>query len=153
MGVFRSEKMKKDFIELWIKSRVIRIRQKDIEKIKSMINSAEINTNVTKDIKLNENTATLIFREIYESVRQIGDAKWWLLGYEPLNHEISLEILKEFDIKNKLKLNSLERFKKIRHDINYRGFRATIPQAEEILEFWDTCGEEILCILKKEIKQ
>ncbi|MEK6952061.1 MAG: hypothetical protein AABX29_03530 [Nanoarchaeota archaeon] len=143
--------MKKEFIELWLKSGIVRPRQKDSEKIKSMINSAEINAKVTKNIKLNDDTATLIFREIYESVRQLGDAKWWLSGYEPSNHEISLEILKEIDVKEKLKLNSLERFKKIRHDINYRGFRATIPQTEEILEFWNKCGEEIIKILRKEI--
>lgn len=144
--------MKKEFIGLWIKSKIIRDRQRDIEKIKSIINSAEINAKVTKDIKLNENTATLVFREIYESIRQIGDAKWWLLGYEPLNHEISLEILKEFDVKDKLKLNFLDRFKKIRHDINYRGFRTTIFQAEEIVDFWNKCGKEIIKILNKEIE-
>lgn len=143
--------MKKEFIDLWLKTGIIRNRQKDMEKIKSMLNSAEINAKVTKTIKLNEDAATLIFREIYESIRQLGDAKWWLLGYEPSNHEISLEALKELDVKEKIKLNSLDRFKKIRHDINYRGFRATVNQAEEILEFWNKCGEDILRILKKEV--
>ena len=142
--------MKKEFIDLWLKSGIIRNKQKDIERVKSMINSIEINVKVTKAIKLNEDTATLIFREIYESVRQLGDAKWWLLGYEPSNHEICLEVLKEFDIREKIKLNFLDRFKRTRHDINYRGFRATISQAKEILDFWDKCGEEILRTLKKE---
>ena len=142
--------MKKEFIDLWLKSGIIRNKQKDIERVKSMINSIEINVKVTKAIKLNEDTATLIFREIYESVRQLGDAKWWLLGYEPSNHEICLEVLKGFDIREKIKLNFLDRFKRTRHDINYRGFRATISQAKEILDFWDKCGEEILRTLKKE---
>ncbi len=142
--------MKKEFIELWLKTGIIRNRQRDTEKIKSMINSAEINAKVTKEIELNEETATLIFREIYESIRQLGDAKWWVLGYEPSNHEISIEALKEFDIKEKLKLNSFGRFKKIRHDVNYKGFRVSISQAEEILDFWNKCGEEIIKILKKE---
>ncbi|MFH1209970.1 MAG: hypothetical protein V1663_04240 [archaeon] len=144
--------MKKEFIEIWLKAGIIRNRQMDTAKIKSMINSAEINVKVTKDIKLNEDSATLIFREIYESVRQLGDAKWWLLGYEPSNHEISMDILKESNIKEKLKLNSLDRFKKTRHDINYKGFRVTISQAEEILDFWNKCGEEIIQNLKKEIE-
>ena len=143
--------MKNEFIDLWLKTGIIRHRQRDTEKIRSMINSAEINARVTKEIKLNEDTATLIFREIYESIRQLGDTKWWLLGYEPSNHEISMEVLKELDIKEKLKLNSLDRLKKTRHDINYRGFRATSYQAEEILDFWNKCGEEIVKILKKEM--
>jgi hypothetical protein len=152
MGIFGGQKMKKEFIDIWFKTGVIRNRQKDTIKIKSMIESAEINAKVTKEIKVNEETSTLIFREIYESIRQIGDAKWGLLGYEPANHEISMEALKDFDIQEKVKLNSLDRYKKTRHDINYRGFRATIPQAEEILEFWNKCMEEIIKILKKDLE-
>jgi len=143
--------MRKEVVEIWLKTGALRNKQKDLEKIKSMINSAEINARVTKAIKLDNDTATLIFREIYESIRQLGDAKWGLLGFEPCNHEVSMEVLKEFDIKDKVKLNSLDRFKKTRHDINYRGFRANISQTEEILDFWNKCGEEILRILRKEI--
>ena len=150
MGLLRGKKMRKEFIGIWLKTGIIRNRQKDTEKIKSMINSAEINAKVAKEIKINEDSATLIFREMYESIRQLGDAQWWLLGYEPGNHDISLELLKELDIREKVKLNSLERFKKIRHDINYRGFRATISQAEEILEFWNKCSDDIIKILRKE---
>jgi len=102
-------------------------------------------------IKVDEDTATLIYRELYESIRQLGDAKWGLLGYEPNNHEASMEILKEIGIKEKVKLNSLERFKKTRHDINYRGSRATVSQAEEILDFWNKCARDIIGLLKKEI--
>ena len=118
----------------------------------SIINSAKINAKVTKEIKLNDDTATLIFREIYESVRQLGDAKWWLLGYEPSNQEISIDALRDFDIKDKLKLNSLDRFKKIRHDANYKGFRVSVSQAKELLDFWDKCGKEILLIIKEKLE-
>jgi|SRR3989344_6005006 len=139
-------------IRYWIMKGALRNRQRDLEKIKSMINSAEVNAKVTQEINLDDKTATLVFREIYESIRQLGDAKLWLIGYEPQNHEVSMEILKESDIKDKIKLNSLDRLKKIRHDINYRGFRASIEQAEEILEFWNKCGIEISIKLKKEMK-
>lgn len=145
--------MKREFIDIWLKTGIIRNRQKDTMMIKSIINSAEINAKVTMNIKVNEDSATLIFREMYESIRQLGDTKWRILGYEATNHEISLESLKEFDIKERVKLNSLERFKKIRHDLNYKGFRATTSQAEEILDFWKKCGEEILKILKKEVEK
>ncbi|MBS3133677.1 hypothetical protein J4214_00425 [Candidatus Woesearchaeota archaeon] len=144
--------MKKEIIDIWVKTGALRNKQKDIEKIKAIINSAEINVRVIKSIKLNEDTATLIFREIYESIRQLGDAKWGILGFEPGNHEASMEVLKEFDIKDKVKLNSLDRFKKTRHDVNYRGFRTSISQAEEILDFWDKCGGEIIRILRKELE-
>jgi hypothetical protein len=143
--------MRKDLIDNMVKIGELRIRQKDAEKIKSIIKSAENTASVVKSIKLDENSATVIFREMYEAIRQLGDAKWWLLGFEPLSHDVSLEILKELDIKEKFRLNFLKRFKKIRHDANYRGFRVTASQAKELLDFWDTCGKEIIAILKKEL--
>lgn len=54
------------------------------------------------------------------------------------------------DIMEKFRLNFLTRFKKIRHDANYRGFRVSASQAREILDFWERCGKEILQILSRE---
>ncbi len=48
------------------------------------------------------------------------------------------------EIKNKVLLNKLSRFKKIRNDANYRGFKVTPNQAKEIMDFWDRCGEDLL---------
>lgn len=144
--------MIKDRIEFLVKTAELRQRLPDRERVKSILKSAEINAAVVNKIPMTEDSATVIFREMYESIRQLGDAEWWLLGYEPLNHEVCLEILKEADIKDKVKLNHLARFKKIRNDINYRGFRASVAQAQEILDFWNTCGKEILSMLKKRAK-
>jgi hypothetical protein len=152
MGFFGGQEMKKEEILVLVRTRILRQKQKDAKKAESMIESSRINADVAKSIALNDNSATLIYREIYESIRQLGDAKWNMLGYEPGNHEISLDILKEMDIKEKVKLNHLERFKKIRHDANYDGFRVSVAQANEILEFWNKCGEEMINLLKSELK-
>ena len=146
--------MKKEVINQLIKSGNIRLRQFDGEKIKSLIESAEINAGVANDVSLNEKSATLIFREIYESVRQLGESKLWIEGFEPIgagSHGISLDSLKELDIKEKIRFNYLDRFKKIRHDANYRGYRVLISQAQEIIDFWHKCSKEIISILKKKL--
>ncbi len=144
--------MKKEFIDMWIRMDQLRKRSIDKEKVKSIIESSTDNMKIVKTVPLTEKSAILIFRETYESIRQLGDAQWWLLGYEPRNHEASMEILKEIDIKEKVRLYHLNRFKKIRNDANYRGFKVTLAQAKEILEFWDICAEEILSLLLKGIK-
>lgn len=143
--------MKKEIIGMLVRTCQLRIREPDKEKVKSMIESSKINAKIAKSIPLNEESATLIFREIYESIRQLGDAKWWLLGYEPMNHDVSLEILKDMDIKEKFLLNRLPRFKRIRNDANYRGFRVSVAQAKEIIQFWDKCSSEIIEEIKEEI--
>lgn len=145
--------MKEEIIKSLVKTGILRTRQKDNEKIKSMIKSAEVNVKVTKTVSLNEDSATLIFREVYESIRQLGDAYWWTLGYEPSNHEISMEALKALSIKESVKLNYLNRFKQIRHDANYKGFRVTSSQAKEILDFWDSCSKDVIEIIKSKLQE
>lgn len=127
-----------------INEKRIRKREVDKTKIKSLIESAQINSSVTLSISLNEKSATVVFREIYESVRQLGDAAWWLRGYEPLDHSASLDSLKEIEIKEKVRLNFLDRFKQIRNDANYRGYKVTLSQAKEIIDFWNSCAREII---------
>lgn len=123
-----------------------KLKQISIDKprIKSLLDSIENNAKIAISIPLNEKSATVIFRELYESIRQLGDAEWWSLGFEPQSHDVSLDILKELDIKNKYKLNALDRFKLIRHDANYRGFQVSKDQAEELIELWNLISKEIL---------
>ncbi|MFA6073168.1 MAG: hypothetical protein WC758_03580 [Candidatus Woesearchaeota archaeon] len=138
-------------IDYWTKTNQIRPRQLDKPRIKSLIQAAEINAKLVQKIELTDESASLIYREMYESIRQLGDAALWLQGYEPLNHEVSMEILKSREIKNKILLNHLSRFKSTRHDINYRGFKASKEQGEEIINFWKKCGLEIIEQIKKEL--
>ena len=152
MGIFRSKKMKIDnkIIESLIKARILRYKQADKETIKTLLSSSERIYNFIKSLEINENSSDIIFRELYEAIRQLGEARWRLLSYEPLNHEISLDGISDLEIKHKIYLNHLPRFKKIRNDLNYRGIKIEVSQAKEIFEFWKNCGEEILEILKKE---
>ena len=145
--------MKKEAIDQLVKMDQIRKRYLDKEKVKSIIESSTTNMSIVKTINLTEQSAILIFRETYESIRQLGDARWLLLGYEPRSHEVSMELLQEMDIKEKIRLNHLNRFKKIRNDANYRGFKVSIEQAKEILEFWDVCSQGIISFLSQEIEK
>ncbi len=130
----------------------LRPRERELPRIRSMLKSAEMNARIATGMPITGETSTLIFREVYESIRQLGDARWWLAGYEPRDHEASIEALQDADVKEKVLLHRLSRFKRIRHDINYRGFLANEAQAREIAEFWGLCGKEILGQLQKEVK-
>ncbi len=144
--------MNEETIKQLLKENKLKKKQIDIEKIKSLLSSAEENAEVVKKIELNDKTATVIFRELYESVRQLGESMWLLKGYEPSDHQISLESLKDLEIKQKLKLNYLDRYRLIRHDANYKGFKIPKEQAQEMKDFWDSCGKEIIDIILKKIQ-
>lgn len=145
--------MRKEIIEDLIKRDLLRRRVLDVPRIKSLLEASRENASVVLKIPIDEKSSTLVFRELYESIRQVGDAKWLLIGYEPRSHELSIEILTEEDIKNKLKLQKLNRFRQIIHDANYRGYKITPDQAKDIVNFWNSCGEELIRKIKEKIKK
>lgn len=140
-------------IEYLIKEGLLRKKYPDMPRIRSLIDASEKNSHATlKNIELVEETSTIIFRELYESIRQLGEARWFLSGYECHSHELAMEILMKEEIKDKLKLRKLDRFREIRHDANYRGYKITIEQAQEIIDFWNACGEELIKKIEEKIK-
>ena len=127
----------------------VHARSKDIPRIRSLLASAKSVSSVALSIHLDEKTSTLIFRELYESVKQMGDALWWCLGYEAETHEAAMKILAEVDIKEKLGLHKLDRFRKMRNDSNYRGYMITASQAKEMVNFWRRCSGELISFIEK----
>ncbi|MBI2670652.1 hypothetical protein HY498_01780 [Candidatus Woesearchaeota archaeon] len=119
-------------------------RSPDINIANSLIQVAKITANSVLEIPLKESNAIVIFRELYEVLRQIGDAKLWKMGYEARQHEPSIKVLMDVKIKNSFVLNNLDRFRMIRNDMNYRGFKPTLNQSQEILDFWKKYGKEFL---------
>jgi hypothetical protein len=126
----------------------LRPKIKDIPKIRSILESAETNAKVTqKTIPLDEQTATIVFKEIYDALRQLGDSKWLLQGYDPQDHNASMEILIE---ENPVEFKHIDRFREIRNNANYRGYKVRLDEAKDILSFWNEHAAKLLEELKKE---
>lgn len=140
-------------IEFLIRERKLKIRKRDIPRVRSLLESAKNNADVVRKIPITNENATLVFRELYESIRQIGDAMWWSLSYEPTaSHEVSMEILEKTEIRESVKLHKLDRFRKTRNNANYRGYRITLEEAKEIVSFWNSCAGELIRKIESSVK-
>lgn len=139
-----------EFLEAMSK---IQKRSPDKSRAKSLIEASESTMKEILEMELTEGTSTIIFRETYESIRQLGDARWWIKGYKPKDHEVSMEILKEEKICNAAMLNKLDGFRKIRNEANYGGYRVKEERTKEILKFWNECVKDIVDQLKKELSE
>ncbi len=137
--------MDKEKIDQLIREGKLKVRSIDVPKINSLISAAKIGIVAVKKVPLINETATLVFREYYECLRQIGDARWLSLGYEPkASHEVSMEILMDLKIQNSTTLKNLDRFRKTRNNANYRGYIVSIEEAAEIQDFWSALGKDII---------
>ncbi len=127
------------------------LRKKTVEPavIQSLIETIEMTATGTLAIPCTPQNAIIIFRELYECLRQLGDILWWMEGYEPQTHDASIALLKEQRVREQQLLQHIDRYKMIRHDINYRAFRSTKEQAEELRTFWNVIGKDILDQIKE----
>ncbi len=142
--------MKKEEIDLMLSEKMIRKRSPDRFRAESLIKAALVNADFARMSPVEEKTATGIFRELYEAFRQLGDAKWWMLGYEPVDsHKASMKVLMSAEIRNSFKLQTLDRLRIIRNDANYRGELVKKEQAVEILSLWNEVSENLIKWIKK----
>jgi len=142
--------MNKERLDQLIMEGKLKMRSVDVPKINSLITAAKVGIIAVQKVPLIPETSTLVFREYYECIRQLGDARWLSLGYEPkASHEVSMEILMGLKIENSIKLQNLDRFRKIRNNANYRGYIVSVEEATEIEDFWSALGENIIKEVEK----
>ena len=86
-------------------------------------------------IPISDNNGRIIFRELYECLRQAIEAIGYEKGYKFENHE-SLKTFIEEILVNKPLANDFDRYRKIRNGINYYGdpvSAETVLQATKII--------------------
>jgi hypothetical protein len=139
--------MDNERIKKLVEKTQLRTRLRDVPLVRALIESAESVSKAIPHIPLDDYTAPIIFESLYRAIRQIGDGFWWLQGYEPRTHDVSIELLidKEQGLAQKI-----ERLKQLRHDSAYRGSKITIENAKEIILFWDEHCSKLLEDLRKE---
>ncbi|TAL53227.1 MAG: hypothetical protein EPN86_04650 [Nanoarchaeota archaeon] len=90
----------------------------------------------------------MVFKSVYDAFHQLWEAKWCMLGYKPKDHQVTLVILLNADIRNSHKLYQLDRFRRIRNDASYEGYRISIEEAAEIIRLWKEVSRDIIRWIK-----
>ena len=93
---------------------------KDIIRSRSLKEMSNSSLKIIKLIKLNEETTTIIFREIYEGLRQNLESIGYLKGFQFRSHEAITFFLKKILKEEKISL-IFDRYRKLRNKLNYYG--------------------------------
>ena len=127
-----------------LKKGEIRKRSVNIAQARSIIQAALSAGTFAKETKLDDTSSTPLFKELYDAFRQLGDAKWWMLGYEAYSHKASIELLKTAPVNHTQQLQQLSRIQKIREDAVYRGLRVSMDETRELLKLWEQTHKELI---------
>jgi len=85
--------------------------------------------------RINENTATYIFEDIYECLREAAQSLMSLKGYKPYSHEAVISFLREFFRFSESDLETFDRYRILRNKAVYRGERISATVCREALDF------------------
>lgn len=118
--------------EDFIKKGQVRKSSKDMQLVKSLIETSEIDMKFLNGLKIDDISARKILSNYYDVLRSILEAIAILEGYKVYSHEAFTYFLKE---KNEEALaNKFDRFRKIRNKVNYYGKSVSIEEVEEYKE-------------------
>lgn len=103
----------------FIKQKKVILAQPDLQKSKSLKMMANSHFDVIIKMRILEENSSIIFSQIYESLRQILEAIALKEGYKVFFHEAYTYYLKE---KGEITMaNKFDRYRKLRNGINYYG--------------------------------
>lgn len=128
-----------------------RIKRPDSKNALSIIESAKEDITCILKLKVNEESSAVIVRTIYESFRMLGDALLVAKGIESEDHVEPIQELMSLDIELDRPLNILDNLRRLRHNINYYGYRPSLIEAEEVYLIGKNYFEKLYNEVKKRI--
>jgi len=84
---------------------------------------------------LNSEDAEFLFEDIYESIREAGQALMAIKGYKPLSHEAVIAFVRDIYKIDAEKINRFDRYRKIRNKLVYEADKISIDDVKGALQF------------------
>ncbi len=84
--------------------------------------------NLLHDSEITDTNSFQVVENAYEAVRELIDALMALKGFKSYSHEASIAFLAEFYKLPAHIINTIDRYRKIRNDIKYRGILTTAEE-------------------------
>ena len=98
----------------------------NISEAKGLMENGVKDLERTKEIKLSEDNASFVFKNIYDCIRSILQAFLSKEGYKSYSHEAIIAFNMQKGNISKFEAYKLDKFRQLRNDIEYRGAKATI---------------------------
>lgn len=111
----------------------MRYKRPDRKNALSIVQAAERDMKFTLTLTVSESSSATIIRNIYEAFRMLGDAMLIEKGYESEDHIAPIKELINLKIETKRSLNLIDNMRRLRHNINYYGYKPKIEEANEAI--------------------
>ncbi len=132
-----------DSFENYLKGKEVKKGEPDPSKAKGLIRMAASDMERVKDEEINEKGASYVFKNAYDVIRSSITALIALEGYRPYSHVAVIAYARDRLFLSDSKISKLNKFRRLRNNIQYRAEEAGVREAEEIVEFMKEFVPEI----------
>ena len=105
----------------------------DKNRASSLIKKAKKRIKFLREIT--EESADIVFEDIYEAIREASQALMSIQGYKPLSHESLIAFLRDKENFDNLIIHKFDSYRKLRNKSIYEAEKISLEKAKEILEF------------------
>jgi len=129
-----------------------RQKRPDKKNALSIVQAAKNDMEFTLSLKVVDAAGSTIVRNIYECFRMLGDALLVAKGIESIDHVTQIKEVLELKVLTMRPLGVLDNLRRLRHNINYNGYKPTISEVKDAINIAEGCFEPILKEVLKLIK-
>ena len=121
--------------EYYLKENLVRKSSPNISMAKSLLEKARIRLARTKNETIDEDNSSIIFEDIYESLREATQSFMELKGYKPYSHEALISFLKEGTYLDEGCVHTLDHYRILRNNSVYKAEHVSKEKCTEALHF------------------
>ena len=141
-----------DSFDKYLEQEKVRKGKKNPSQAKSLLQRSESKFETMEKLSIDQDTATDYLENVYKSCKMLVQSMMSLEGLKPYSHEaIIAYAIDELEI-GMVNSNSLNRYRKLRNDIPYRGEIATEKEASNIRELYKELREELKPKINKNLE-
>lgn len=121
--------------EYYIKNNLVKKKSVDRSEANALMRKAGERLEFSiKTRKINEKTASFIFEDIYECLREASQSLMSLKGYKPYSHEALIAFLKNLNLLES-DIEMFDKYRILRNKAVYGGERISVEKCNEALRF------------------
>ena len=129
----------------------IRYKVPDKKNALSIVESSKRDMHFTLSLKPTEEAGATIVRNIYECFRMLGDSLLAAKGIKSLDHIEPVKELLKLKVNTSRPIYLIDNLRKLRHNINYYGYKPTSMEVEDTISLAKSCFEPLMKAVEKEI--
>jgi hypothetical protein len=130
----------------------MRYKRPDKKNAMSILEASQRDMKFTDTLEVSENSGPTIVRNIYESFRMLGDSLLAAQGIEAEDHITPIKELMKLKITTDRPINLIDNLRRLRHNINYYGYKPALDEVKEVKAIAKSLYEPIKNEVLRKIK-